>query len=318
MSRIAAVHHGTDGQHRRRQHLPSAIVLALFSAWAVPGRAGAANLLDDILAASARLPPDLGLRQCLGIQGLGNFVRLPAIIGEQRVTVSAAAGYSPSTQGAYLGSGPADVAPPPFVQALLDAGAATRVPLAWVQRTREMRAVMPPLQDTGSSGAGGQRPGLPYDERKTVAKGEIYLVTGPDKVLFEKTQPGMLAPNPPSLDEPTVPDEARAMVDRGTPPSGVWPTGRVCYTPVPERVLEYTDVQERANGISEVSAAVLFRTERMPAWASDPRVIGATRPNMLPWEVVPILFRNHGDGWRYAALSSFLMIGTKSHIVGAE
>lgn len=318
MSRMTAVRRGTDARRRRRPLLPSAIVLASLSAWAFPGRAGAADLLGDILAASAQMPVDLGRRQCLGIQGLGDLVRLPVIIGEQRVTVSATAGYSPSTQGAYLGSGPADNAPPPFVQALLDAGAAARVPLAWVQGTREMRAVMPPLQGTGSPGAGGRRPGPAYDERRTVAKGEAYLVTGPDKVLFERAQQGMLLTSPPSIDGLTAPDDGGAAADGGAPPPGVWPAGRICYTLVPERVLEHTDVQERANGISEVSAAVLFRTERMPAWASDPRVIAATRPNMLPWRVIPILFRNHGDGWRYAAPSNFLAVGAKTHIVGAE
>lgn len=318
MSRMTAVHHGTDGRRRRRPLLSSAMVLASLSAWAFPGRAGAADILDNILAASARMPADLGRRQCLGIQGIGDFVRLPVIIGEQWVTVSATADYSASTQGAYLGSGPADDAPPPFVQALLDAGAAVRVPLAWAQRTREMRAAMPPLRDTGSAGAGGRRPGPAYDERRTVAKGEAYLVTGPDKALFERAQQGMLPTSPPRIDGLTAPDDGGAAADRGAPPPGVWPAGRICYTLVPVRVLEHTDVQERANGISEVSAAVLFRTERMPAWASDPRVIGATRPTMLPWRVIPILFRNHGDGWRYAAPSNFLAIGAKTHIVGSE
>lgn len=45
-------------------------------------------------------------------------------------------------------------------------------------------------------------------------------------------------------------------------------------------------------------------------------MIGATRPNMLPWQVNPTLLGNHG--WRYAAPSNFLAIGTKTHIIGAE
>lgn len=317
MSRIAAVRHKADARQRRRPSVPSTIVLLALSAWAFPGRAGAAGIMDDILAASARMPPDLGRRQCVGIQGLSDAVRLPVVIGGLRVTVPATAGYSSSTQGVYLGSGPAEWTPPPFVQALLDAGVAVRVPLSWVQRIREVQAVMPSLRDTGSPGAGGRRPEAAYDGRRTVAEGEIYMVTGPDKVLFEKAQQGTLATSPPGIDGLAAPDEGGAP-DRGTPPPGVWTTGRICYTLIPDRVLEYTDVQERANGISEVSAAVLFRTERLPAWASDPRVIGATSANMLPWRVIPILFRNHGDGWRYAAPSNFLAIGAKTHIVATE
>ena len=317
MSRIAAVRHGADARKRRRPSVPCAIVLLALSAWALPGQAGAAGIVDDILAASARMPPDLGRRQCLGIQGLSDAVRLPVVIGGLRVAVPATAGYSPTTEGAYLGSGPAGWAPPPFVQALLDASVAVRVPLAWVQRTREVQAATPPLRDAGSPGAGGRRPESAYEGRRTVAEGEVYMVTGPDKVLFEKARQGTLATSPPGIDGLVAPDEAGA-AGGGTPPPGVWTTGRICYTLVPERVLEHTDVQERANGISEVSAAVLFRSERMPAWASDPRVIGVTSANMLPWRVIPILFRNHGDGWRYAAPSNFLAIGTKTHIVGAE
>ena len=78
----------------------------------------------------------------------------------------------------------------------------------------------------------------------------------------------------------------------------------MCVALVPDRVLEYSDVRRIGNGFNEVTAALLFRPRRLPAWVADPRVIAALGQNPLPWTVRVSTFRNAGSGWRQLPGSS--------------
>ena len=75
----------------------------------------------------------------------------------------------------------------------------------------------------------------------------------------------------------------------------MWSTAKVRAVEVPDRVLEYGDVQVRQDGVRYVSAAILFHPERVPAWASDFRVAGAISDAFVPNDVRFVTFRDYGD-----------------------
>ena len=72
----------------------------------------------------------------------------------------------------------------------------------------------------------------------------------------------------------------------------------MCLTEVPNRVLEYGDIETRQNGLRFVTAAILFRAGEAPSWLADPRVIRSLYGRLLAQEVRIVGFRNDGDGWR--------------------
>lgn len=282
---------------RYRQCLPGAVVLAATTAivttslW--PGAARAEDLPVQLVAASRLIPVGPNERQvCIPIQGLGNQGGSSVIPGRQRSVGDGAPSYSAATKGAYLGNGPASVPAPPLVQALLDAGAARRISLYRERHYRPRAMVVPQLQDLGTvhpSGPPAPSPPPPVDQIIGY-QADAYLVAGPDEELFKRDPTDLMSPQPPYL--------AAAPGDTDAPPPGVWRTNQVCYALIPDRVLEYADFETHDNGVSEVTAAVLFRPERVRAWISDPRVIDALRPNMKPLDVRVLAFRNDGDGWR--------------------
>ncbi len=277
-----------------------------------PCAARADDLPAQLVAASRLIPVGPNGRQtCISLQGLGNQGGKQVTPGSQLRTGDGVPPYSAATRGAYLGNGPADAPAPPFVQALLDAGAARRVPLYWERHYRPPAMVVPQLQDLGTARPGQPAPAPPPPVDQVIGfRADAYLVAGPDEDLFKRDPADLMGPEPPNL--------AAGPAGTDAPPVGVWRASQVCYALIPDRVLEYTDVDKHDNGVSEVTAAVLFRPERVPAWISDPRVIDALRPNMKPLDVRILAFRNDGDGWR-PNLFAFAKLGDHDmHLVGSD
>ena len=79
-------------------------------------------------------------------------------------------------------------------------------------------------------------------------------------------------------------------------------------------MLEYGDPVS-GNGVSQVSALLAFRPERMPRWASDPRVAESLSSPIRPIEFRLLSFRDDGDGWR-ATPFVFVALPARTHIVG--
>ena len=293
-------------------------VLALASLVAFAVSAEADDLPAQLLAAAHSIPADAtGRRVCLSINGLTNAFRSQFVVGDQRVSAGSEA-YSASTAGAYLGDGPAGAPASPFAQALLDVGAATRLRVIWTQHLRVPALSVPQLTDTGTvQPAVPAAPRQAFIDKQTVSEGDVYLVTGADRDLFSHDL-DYIVPRPPPIADPAGTDPALQGPGTGTPPPpGIWTTSHVCYVLVPERVLEYGDVADHGNGISEVTALILFRPERMPAWVTDQRVIQTLQPPMKPMEVRGIVFRNDGDGWK-AQPSAWPRLPGKTHILAEQ
>ena len=289
---------------------------ALLVATCVPvaSAAGTDDLPALLIKASAMIPVTEGLggrQRCSAISGLGNLLRIPFSFGDHKTFTDGGASYARDTRGAYLGDGPKGEPAPPFVQALLDDGAAKRVTLTWVERTTTPTGAIPQLQDTGVAGTPGNvRPA--FVTREATLEGEAFLVTGEDRALFPRdTNRYGQSPSPPAIGGGT-PDGAAG--DPPSPPPGVWSTAKVCVVEVPDRVLEYGDVQLRPDGVRYVSAAILFHPVRLPAWASDFRVAGATGNVFVPDDVRFVTFRDDGDGWRPTPYPEPYFMRGKTHI----
>ena len=278
--------------------------------------AEAADLPAQLLAAAKAIPADAGGRRiCLAISGLTNAFGMPPVLGDQRVSAGSAA-YAAATVGAYLGDGPASAPASPFAQALLDAGAAARLRVIWTQHTRLPALRTPQLQDLGTAAsAGGTAPQSAFVERNATSEGDVYLVTGPDRELFAHDA-DFLVPRPPPLASASA-DPASQGPGAGSPPPGIWSPSHLCYALVPDRVLEYGDVLDHGNGVSEVTALILFRPDRMPTWVTDQRVIQTLQPPMKPLDVRGVVFRNDGDGWR-AQPSQAPVLPGKTHILAED
>lgn len=295
----------------------AAALLALASQVALTVPAEADDLPSELLAAARSIPADAtGRRVCLSINGLENAFRSQFVVGDQRVSAGSEA-YSASTVGAYLGDGPAGAPASPFAQALLDTGVATRMRVIWTQHTHVPTLSVPQLTDTGTvRQAVPAAPRQAFVDKQMVSEGDIYLVTGADRDLFSHDL-DYIVPRPPPIAAPAGTDPALQGPGTGTTPPGIWSTSHVCYALVPDRVLEYGDVADHGNGVSEVTALILFRPERMPAWVTDQRVIQNLRPPMKPLEVRGIVFRNDGDGWK-AQPSAWPRLPGKTHILAEQ
>lgn len=266
----------------------------------VASAAKADDLPAQLLAASRSIPvePD-GRKVCIAITGLANDLRIPAVLVGQSGAGGTSEGYSASTVGAYLGDSPAGAPAPPFVQALLDAGAARRIPLTWTQQMRVPTGYPPQLTDTGTVSSAAPPPRPAYAGLDITFRGDAYIVGGEDKDLFAHVQNDFLAPTPPAVTSAAEAESTAQEAASGARPRGVWGSSHVCYAIVPDRVLEYGEVVELGNGFKEVGAAVLFRPARVPGWVSDPRVIETLMPNMKPLDVRMLVFRFDGENWHW-------------------
>ena len=283
------------------------------------GPVARATGMDDLpgllIKASTMIPVTEGLggrQRCSAISGLDNLLYIPFSFGDHQTFTDGGAGYARDTKGAYLGDGPKGEPAPPFVQALLDAGAATRVTLTWVERTTTPTGAIPQLQDTGVAGApGNDKPA--FVTREATMEGAAFLVTGEDRELFPaNTNSYVQSPSPPTIGGGGTREEAAG--GPPSPPPGVWSTAKVCVVEAPDRVLEYGDVQVRQDGVRYVSAAILFHPVRLPAWASDFRVAGATSNVFVPDDVRFVTFRDDGDGWRPTPYPEPYFMRGKTHI----
>ena len=293
-----------------------AVALTTAVQLAAAAAARAADLPGELLTASKLIPIDADGRQvCLQINGLTNQLGLPMVIGRALTSVEATSAYTAETQGVYLGDGPSGVPAPPFVQALLDAGAAERIKLTWVDRRSILTLGVPRLLDTGiAASAAPASPAAPSREQVTELHGDAYLVTGPDRELFVHDEGNWIAPVAPHIEQPAPAGNKDGLPGGQAPPS-VWNSTRICYALVPDRVLEYGDPDNHGNGVRELSAAILFHPARIPGWISDPRVIEAMPLRMQPDEVRVITFRNDGDGWRPEKYRLRLWVDGKVHLV---
>ena len=209
--------------------------------------------------------------------------------------------YTASTQGAFLGvTAPAMVAPP-FQQALLEAGAAKRYRLQVSQRAR----VPNPLRGNG----------LPsFVPGVSTKVSDVVVVTGPDAALFPNLRNPFPLTRVPAVNGGSD-DQGQPLGSAAVTPPGVWLGDRVCLTEVPNRVLEYGDIETRQNGLRFVTAAILFRAEGAPSWLADPRVVRSLYGRLLAQEVRIVGFRDDGDGWRPTLVSDPGFIEKKTHLV---
>ena len=290
---------------RARRHW-SAQFVAAASLWAIVGSAAAArDLPAELLAAARAIPAGTpGHEVCLGFHTASEFAPTRAGGNGKPATRP----FTAVVRGAYLGGRAIGDPIPPFVQALLDAGAAERLHTTWVRHVQVPTMVVPRMRDLGTA---SQPPPPPLEEDRVVSGGtEQYVVTGPDAVFFPHDD-DLLSPVPPAAT-----DAGGLSPARGPAPPGVWRTGRVCYSLVADRVLEYGDPVS-GNGVSQVSALLAFRPERMPRWASDPRVAESLSQPIRPIEFRLLSFRDDGDGWR-ATPFVFLALPARTHIVATD
>ena len=302
---------GRFSYRRRRACLAAAVALLALG----PKAAQADDLPATLVAAAAEFGKAANERQCAFITGLSQH--LPARGGpDTAISVAPTESYGPATVGAYLGDDLPGQTPPAFVQALVDAGVAKAVALTWMGRDRRTVAPKPASSSLPPEFRGLMPQNLPPVQsmgapEPTGTRGVAFLVTGPDQVLFARPEQAgsSLTPVPPNLAGKTFEQDAR--------PAGVWGSDRLCWKLIPDRVLEYGDPVDHGNGLVDVTAAVLFHPERVPAWISDPRVIGAVRPPMPPQTVLWLDFRNAGDGWRYVRPGSMIP-PEKTHILEKE
>ena len=312
-----------SGQKPRRGHagfVGLTLGGALLAVACVPAAsaAGADDLPGLLVRASTLIPVTEGIggrQRCSAISGLSNLLRIPFSFGDHQTFTDGGTGYTRDTKGAYLGDAPKGSQPPLFVQALLDAGAAKRVTLTWVERTTTPTGAIPQLQDTGVTGRpGNDRPA--FMTRDTKMEGDAFLVTGEDRELFQaNTDRWVQSPLPPSIGGGS---QNQAAGEASSPPPSVWSTAKVCVVEAPDRVLEYGDVQVRQDGVRYVSAAILFHPVRLPAWASDFRVAGATSNVFVPNDVRFITFRDDGDGWRPTPYPEPFFMRGRTHIADRE
>jgi hypothetical protein len=292
---------------------------ALLASLTLPVAAARADDLPSLLMAAAKLIPatEEGRMRCSAIADLSNQLRIPFSFGDHQTFTEGGAGYARDTVGAYLGDGPKGEPAPPFVQALLDAGAARRVTLRWVVRTTTPTGAIPHLQDTGAPTAPTNDRPL-FVTREVAMEGEAFIVTGEDRELFPaNTNRYVQSPQPPAIGGGgRTPDAAPG--SPAAPPPGVRSTMKVCMVEVADRVLEYGDVRASGSGVRSVSAAILFHPERLPAWASDFRVTGATANVFVPDDVRFVTFRDDGDGWRPTPYPEAYFMQGKTHIVDGE
>ncbi len=289
-------------------------LLAALAFLAGPAAAAtAADLPADLLAAAARSNEASDERtRCYRLEGVVDEVRIPYAMGDHRTGVAGAAGYSAATVGAYLGSVPRGAQPSPFVQAMLDLGVAKRVPLAWIQHTRQPGFRVPSQRDLGGNG-GPQPRAAPDAEGVASAAGDAFLVEGEDSAFFNHAEPGPLSAAPPAIDGSGSGMDFSADAQR--PPDGVWRTDKLCLSYAPKRVLEYAAPERQANGTVTAAAAILFGAEPLPGWASTVRVATALRDHPLPFEVRFVGFRNDGDGWRTLPYGNDLFLRGRTHIL---
>lgn len=268
--------------------LAGALVLGVIAAPAAVARAD--DLPGKLVAASRLLPvAQLGRQAYTSIQELLNQGSTQATPGSQQAGDPKPAPHAASTQGAYLGSGLPDAPASAFVRALLDAGVARQFRVTWTRHYRPPTMVVPQMQELGT--VRSSAPPIPSPPQLvdvvTTYLADAYVATGPDESFF---------PHDPSapMGSPLLGLETTSAA---APPPGIWRASRLCYALIPDRVLEYTDVETNDNGVSEVTAALLFRPERVPGWISDPQVIDTLRPNTKPLDVRILMLRNDGDGW---------------------
>ena len=292
-------------RHRAAATIPS-IALAAWMAAGMPARAG--DLPGDLLAAArADHDPAEKRRACSEFQPMTIKVGLGSLADAQ-AHVSGLSDLPPDTRGVHLADGQTGAPAPPFVQALLDAGVATRLSLNWTIVRREVTRGVPVLQDLGTPSADAPPPSPPYVDHEVRFERDAFVVTGPDRAFFpnEHAYGYMVGPTTDQdYDDPA-----------GTVAPGFWTTRHVCVVLVPDRVLEFSDVRAIGNGFTQVTAALLFRPQRLPAWVADPRVIAALGAAPRPWTVKVSVFRNDGSGWRQLPGSSG-SLEYMTHVVGA-
>jgi hypothetical protein len=147
-------------------------------------------------------------------------------------------------------------------------------------------------------------------------EGDAFLVTGEDrKLLPANTNRYVQSPGPPTIGGGGM---GQAAGDSLSPPSGVWSTAKVCVVEAPDHVLEYGDVQVRQDGVKNVSAAILVHPVRLPAWASDFRVVSGTSNVFVPEDVRFVTFRDDRDGWRPTPYPEAYLMQGRTHIVDGD
>ena len=281
---------------------------------AVPGTLRAAGLPDELVAAAALIPADGDRRRaCLPITGLHD--QIPIATVRPAPAGSPGGGYGAATSGIWLGDGPVGVPPPPLVQAMLDAGAAEALPVTWVERRRVPAAAVP--RDAAPIGAAGQPQQPGWEVRDIEMHGFAYVVSGPERDLWRPVPTDFMTPKPLRVLD-GIPDRNDIWSNHGEVPPGLKGATTICYSLLPDRVLEYEDPTLQANGLRELSAAVLFHPARMPRWASDYRTFDAMPRRIQPDVVMVLTFRWDGDGWRPEQYAKWGALLGRVHLVGQD
>ena len=175
---------------RRRR---SAQCLTTASLWALVGSAAAArDLPAELLAAARAIPASTpGHEVCLGFRTAFEFA--PTRAGGDGKPATRP--FTADVRGAYLGGRAIGDPIPPFVQALLDAGAAERLHTIWVRHVQVPTMAVPRMRDLGTT---SQPPPPPLEEDRVVTGGtEQYVVMGPDAAFFRHDD-DLLSPVPPA------------------------------------------------------------------------------------------------------------------------
>jgi hypothetical protein len=274
------------------------LCLALLAGALTTAPARSADLSDALLAAAkADTDPAERRRACAEFQPMSISAGLGNLAEAKRIPISGLSDLPDDTRGVHLADAPAGGAAPPFVQALLDAGAASRLTLGWTRVVTVPTHAVPVLRDLGIAlPPNAPPPEPPFTDRSVGFQKDAFVVTGSDRAFFPNEHAYGFAIG--QTTEADYDDPASTIAP------GFWVSRHVCVVLVPKRILEYSDVREIGNGFREVTATLVFRPRRMPSWIADPRVIPALYPNLLPWSVRMSAFRNDGSGWRQLPGSS--------------
>ena len=278
--------------------------LAVTTARFLNAPAYAYDLPGLLLAAARLIPANEGGRTRCSVMMPTPYSGAPEMFDPPASSLKDAEEYGISTRGAYLGAAGLGKAPFPLPEALLEAGAAKRYRLSVPVRIQ----VPNPVHGNG----------LPlWATQIELRATDVVVVDGPDAALFPAAPNSLLLGRPPEVNG-GLDGQGEPLGTAAVTPPGVWASDRLCLTAAPVRVLEYGDVETRQNGSRVVTAAILFRAERVPDWLADPRVMRSLYHPLLVQEVRFVGFRNDGDGWRPTPVPDLFFIEKKTHLVEGE